>query len=569
MPERDYQLAIKNAVYAAWAEPNVYNVLMTLPTGGGKTFVFCNIVQEYQQPAAVIAHRGELVAQAALALNRAQVPHGVIAPKQLIKQIIQLENDMQGYSCYRYNSPVRVAGVDTLRNYDKKDRWLHQVALTVIDEGHHVVDNKWSDALRLFPNSRALLPTAHAIRADGKGLGRQACGVVDRLVIGPNCRALINRGFLTDYRLVCASSDIDFSKVDIGPSGEYNFKQLAATMHANNRIVGDVIKHYVRFAGGKLGVTFATDIEEAGKLAAAYRAAGVPSEVITSKTPLDVRGRFMRQFRAREILQLVSVDCLGEGVDVPAIEVVSMVRKTASFQLYAQQFGRALRTMVGPEHEAVWDTYTDAQRLAAIAASSKPKAIIIDHVDNWRFHGLPDRPQEYTLNNREKRGRSQLSIVLRSCTECYQPYEAFYLECPYCGAPKPAPAGRATPEMVEGDLEELDPAVMAALRGEVAHVDSDEPKIPYGANIVVQNSILKNHRIRQESQAILRRSLMLLIGAYVAHDRMPLRSAQIKFYQSFGVDYVTAQTLGSPDALALNTRIQAELTKRNVVEVSE
>lgn len=566
MTLRDYQRDVKAAVYTAWAEPNVYNVMSVLPTGAGKTVVFTDILAEYQQPACVIAHRGELVAQAALALNRAQVPHGIIAPKALVKQIIQLENDMQGYSCYRYNAAVRAAGVDTLRNYDKKDRWLHQVALTVVDEGHHVVNNKWADALRLFPNSRALLPTAHAVRADGKGLGRHASGVVDRLIVGPSCRELINRGFLTDYRLICAHSDIDFSQVGIGPSGEYNLKKLAEATHASNRIVGDVVRHYLRFAGGKLGVTFAVDIEEAGKLAAAYRAANVRAEVITANTPLHVRGQFMRQFRARDILQLVSVDCLGEGVDVPAIEVVSMVRKTASFQLYAQQFGRSLRTMVSDEHAAVWDAYTDQQRLAIIAQSQKPKAIIIDHVDNWKFHGLPDRPREYTLNNREKRQRaSGLDFALRSCVECYQPYEAFLSECPYCGASKPPPGGRGSPELVEGDLLELDPAILMQLRGEVARVDGPPPTVA-GSAPVIANSILKNHKVRQESQAVLRRS-MALWGGWQERT-LSTRDAQTKFYHAFGTDYLTAQTLGTTDALALNQRIQTELTKANVIEAS-
>src|SRR5690606_13702835 len=129
----------------------------------------------------------------------------------------------------------------------------------------------------------------------------------------------------------------------------------------------------------------------------------------------------------------------GEGVDVPAVEVVSLARHTASFQLFSQQFGRALRLFLPDELHAQWHTFTDAQRLAHIAASQKPKAIIIDHVGNCTRHGLPDVPRVYSLNRRERGTRKGPSdaIPLRTCLSdtCLQPYERVLACCPYCGTP--------------------------------------------------------------------------------------------------------------------------------------
>lgn len=570
---RDYQLQAKADIYGAWQEPNVINVMPTLPTGAGKTVLFCDIVGEYGQPACLIAHRQELVGQAALALNRAQIPHGIIAPKAIRNQIIALEHDTHGYSQYQYNAPVRVAGVDTLPNHDSKDRWFHQVALTVIDEGHHVLKaNKWGRALGLFPNARGLFPTAHAIRADGRGLGRNADGLADRLVIGPNCRSLINRGFLTDYRLVCVASDIDFSTVPIGSTGDFSLPQLRSATHASNHIVGDAVREYKRFAEGGLGITFAVDIEAASQYCAAYRAAGIPVEVITSKTPLPVRGAFMRQFRARQILMLVSVDCLGEGVDVPAVEIIIQARKTASFQLYGQQCGRPLRVVVRDEYAQYWDRYTDDQRLQIIAASSKPKAIIVDLVGNWSYfheagYGMFDSLQEYTLAAECNSGRQKPVTPLTSCLACGQPYEKFLDCCPYpgCGEPKAPPTGRSTPAMVDGDVIELDPAVLAALRANVDKIDGPPPAGDSPADLIGR-SINKQHRQRQAAQQILRYSMMLWGG--FEERTLSTREARVKFFYMFGVDYLTAQTLGVADAMALNTRIRAELVKLNVVEVS-
>lgn len=564
---RDFQDTLKAGIYGAWQEPNIFNVMPVAPTGAGKTVIVSSIVSDFAtQGTAVcaIAHRQELVAQLSLALNRDRVPHGIIAPKSVQSQIVALHHETHGYSLYNYRSGVRVAGVDTLLNHDKNDRWLASVGLVVQDEGHHVLrENKWGRAMGLFPNARGLFPTAHAIRADGCGLGRGADGLVDRLIVGPNCRELINRGFLTDYRLLCPSSDIDFSTVKVTSTGDYSAPQLRAVTHQSSHIVGDVVREYLRHAAGKLGVTFAVDIEAAEEIARAYNAAGVPAAIITGKTPIGIRGRLMAQFRNRVLLQLVSVDCLGEGVDVPAIEVVSMVRKTASFQLYAQQFGRSLRPMVDELHAPHWHTYSDEQRRAAIAASTKTKALVIDHVGNCIFHGLPDMPQAYDLAGAVKRERNSDAIPLRVCTDCMQPYERVFFACPYCGS-EPEYPGRTSPEMVDGDLIEINAEVLAAMRKDVARVDGP-CHFPATAEGPVRGAIMRNHLNRQRGQATLRHAMQVW-GGWRAHLGEDTRGAQRRFFLTFGVDVMSAQALNAEDAMALEQRITAQLIQHNIVE---
>jgi DNA repair protein RadD len=564
---RDFQGILAGEVYTAWNE-GARDVMLTAPTGGGKTVIFSHILQDMDVPAAVIAHRQELVGQACLALNFNGVAHGIIAPKEIQQQIIALEMDTQGRTFYSPNSMIRVAGVDTVIRRDGKDPWYSRVQTIVQDEGHHVIrGNKWHRAHTMFPNARGLLVTAHAIRGDGKGLGRQSDGIVDRLVQGPSGRDLINRGYLCDYRLVCPPSDIDVSDVPITSVGDFSGAKLRDVVHASRTLVGDVVQHYLRFAAGKLGLTFAVDIETAQKIANAYNAAGVPAAIITADTPLNVRGSLMRQFRARQLLQLVSVDVLGEGTDVPAVEVVSLARHTASFQLFAQQIGRALRIMVSDELNAAWGVFTDLERLAHIAASVKPKALILDHVGNvarfYKAHGLPDSPQRYSLIRVVKKSRGESDgIPLRICLECLQPYEAFRDKCPYCGAAHVS-MGRGAPAQVEGNLVELSPEALQALRGEIAHVDGPA-YIPVCASQVVMNSIKKNHRERQDAQHELR-AMMALYGGYQLHRGLTLSEAQRLFWYMFGIDVMSAQALGAPGAADLWTRIDGYLKTENVI----
>jgi DNA repair protein RadD len=576
---RDFQTDVENRAFAAWTQPNVFNVGINLPTGGGKTVLMGDMITKFARPTCAIAHRRELISQVSLALNKENVQHDIYAPKKIQQEIIRLHHETHGYSRYKYRSEVRVAGVDSLRDPDP-DRWFNQVGFVVIDEGHHVLrENKWGQAFARFPNALGLLLTAHFYRADRCGLGRHASGILDSVVLGPTARELINRGFLTDYDIYLPECDIDFSSVEISPvTGELVQPQLRAVTHNSRHLVGDIVKEYLRLAPGKLGVTFAVDVEEAKKIAAAYNAAGVPAEIITAKTPVTLRGQLMRYFRARKLLQFVSVDCLGEGVDVPAIEVVSLGRRSASFQVVAQQIGRALRPMVSDDEARLWGTYSDAERLSRIAASGKPKAIVIDHVGNVMymapFHGRICSRQRYDLNDCKSGARPRRTPdSLQSCsrgyrppdmtlvTGCLKPYEKFYTACPYCGL-VPFVAGRTLPEQVDGDIVLLDPAVLEALQQDVARIDGPPPDVYEGA---VGGAILKTHYNRQRHQAELRCAMALWAGWRV-HLGENLREAQKRFYLTYSVDVLSAQTLGAREADALAELIRKDLESNNVVE---
>lgn len=566
---RDFQQQLVTRIYGAWAR-GARDILCVSPTGSGKTVIMGYIVQHLDLPTAAIAHRQELVGQIALAFNREQIPHGLVCPPAIQRQIITLEQEMHGRSFYSPRAPVRVAGVDTLVNHDPADPWLKQVGLVVQDEAHHrLIENKWGRAQAMFPSSRGLGFTAHALRADGRGLGRPPLGdgIVDELIVGPCCRDLINRGFLSDYRLIAPPSDIHMQDEDVGASGEYKQDVVRARVHQSKMIVGSVVEHYLKFGAGKLWITFAVDIEAATELAAEYNLKGVRAEIITAKTPLHERGQLMRQFRRREILQLVSVDVLGEGVDVPAVEGISMARPTASFQLYGQQFGRPLRLMLTDEQNRTWNDRTDAQRLAEIATSVKPKAIIIDHVENYVHHGLPDVERSYTLARADRRSRKKKSdeIPLRYCMneDCLQPYEVTLSVCPNCGVPRPAPARRGTPEEVDGNCFELDPAVLARMRREQALVDGPARPPPGAAHVVIA-SIHKNHNARREAQHELRQTMALWAGWRTHVGREPAE-VQREFFYKFGRDVLSAQVLGATEAEELRARIAADLDLNRIV----
>jgi superfamily II DNA or RNA helicase len=566
---RPYQKDLTSRIKAAWSA-GTKHVMAVLPTGGGKTHVVASVVEQMGLPAACIAHRSELVGQMSLALAREGVSHRVIGSDALRRNIVALHMSELGRSYYQPRSNYGVCSVDTLRSMSANDPWLAQVGLVVIDEGHHVLrENKWGKAFALFPNALALLPTATPTRADGKGLGAHADGIADVMLEGPSMRELIDAGYLTDYRVFAPPSNLDLASVGTTASGDFSPVELKAARHAST-VTGDVVAHYLRVAKGKLGVTFDTDIESATETAAAFRAAGVPAEVVTGKTPDALRQQILRRFKAREILQLVNVDLFGEGFDLPAIEVVSMARPTQSFSLFVQQWGRSLRLMVDPALMQKWDSFTPAERKAHIAASGKPYAIVLDHVGNTVRHGLPDRLRDWSLDGRERRSKSTPddTIPLRVCTNerCLAPYERVLPACPHCGT-VPEIADRGKPEFVDGDLHELDAAVLAKLRGEIARIDAP-PQFPTSAGPAVRGAIGRNHSERQIAQQELRQQIALWAG-WQSHLGRGTAEAYRRFWHQFRVDVATAQTLGASDAAALSAHIKGVLSAHNVVEIEE
>lgn len=559
---RPFQNKLEADCYAAW-DAGAVNVMPVAATGSGKTVVLSDMLNKEPGASVAIAHRQELVSQISIALARNGVRHRVVGARKgsnLIRIITALQVAELGYSYLDPTARCGVGGVDTIIKMDAGDPWFKQVRFQVHDEGHHVLrENKWGRVASMFPSARGLFPTATPLRADGRGLGRHADGLTDAMVLAPSMRDIIDMGYLTDYRVFCPKSTLDLTNVAISKAtGDFNLDQIRKAVHASS-VTGDIVKHYLRIAPGKLGVTFAVDVEEATNIAAAFRAAGVPAEVVSANTPDNIRAAILRDFRARKILQLVNVDLFGEGFDLPAIEVVSFGRPTDSFALYSQQFGRVLRLMLGEDVAAHWASYTDEQRRNLIAASGKPRGIIIDHVNNVVRHGLPDAPRVWSLDRRESRAKNKSdAIPIRVCVECLQPYEAISKECPFCGNYMP-PAQRSAPAFVDGDLTELDPKVLAALRGEISRIDGDF-FAPNGLPLPAQLAARKHHINRQDSQRGLRNAIAWWAGLEAARGHGESESYR-RFYFRFGIDVANAQTLGAREADELSHKVNVELAK--------
>ena len=622
---RPYQKDMYDRIHNLWSG-GIRNVLAVGPTGMGKTVLLSAVIMNHDGASCTIAHRQELVGQISLALARNGVEHRIIGPDSVIRQVVQSHMLKIGRSFYNPNARASVAGVDTIMSWNgtgvdgdmftetrvDKSKWLYgprengrwgqphevesaphgsllgkkppkdlndrlrriapTVTLWITDEAHHLgavggKRNKWMKAVDLFGRAKGLGVTATPCRADGAGLGRHHDGVFDEMVVGPTMRDLINDGYLTEYRIFAPPSDLSgrMGAVKVSKStGDFNSNDLRDAVEGSNlivaddktkRVVGDVVQTYLNKFKGKLSVVFVPSVKAAEELERQFIEKGVPAKSLNGSTPDDTRNKSIDRFAKRELNVLINVALFDEGFDLPAIEVVQDAYPTQSYGLFCQRFGRMLRLMEG-----------------------KKFGIYSDHAGNVMRHGLPDAKREWTLDRREKRGAGDDDATpLRTCMndECYQVYERYLTTCPYCDTPipKPAPSERKEPELVDGDLTELDAETLATMRGEVARVDTplQDAIAHYRESLVAKHAQplhimahTKRFAKKLEAQQTAIGALREIMAHWAGHHRAAGRSdSEIfrRFYLRYGVDWLSAQALEADKALTMGERVALDIGK--------
>lgn len=390
-------------------------VLLQSATGSGKTITVAQMLASAAargKRAWFCVHRKELLDQSVQTfIEAADIHTGIIAA---------------GYPSSPL-APVHVCSVPSLL---RRSVCLSQPDLIVWDECHHIASKTWSDIAQQFPQALHIGLTATPQRLDGQGLGAH----FDTLILGPSTADLTAQGYLSPYRFYAPGS-VDVSGVH-RVAGDYNKREVASTMQAST-VVGDAVSAYLAHADGGRALVFAWSVEASKGIADSFRLMNVEAEHVDGDTPKFVRADTLRRFRDGHVRVLCSVDLFSEGLDVPAVDAVFLLRPTDSLGLYLQQVGRGLRPSLG-----------------------KPFVRLFDHVGNWARHGLPDDPRRWSLEGRSTSARENIASVKR-CPTCFGVSRVSAPRCTLCGAAfalKPREV-----EQVDGTLAEVDVDVLRQL----------------------------------------------------------------------------------------------------------
>ena len=275
----------------------------------------------------------------------------------------------------------------------------------IFDECHFSAAKTWQKIIDAFPDAKLAGLTATPSRLDGKPLG----DIYDDLVEGESIGTLIKRGFLAPYKYY-APPVADLSSLK-KRGGDFD-KSKAAEMLSTKAIFGDVIKHYRNHAEGKQTICYCSTIAHSEMMAEEFNAAGIRAVHFDGDTPKKKREEIINDFRAGEITVLCNVDLISVGFDCPDVDCCILLRPTDSTALYIQQACRALRFREGKT------------------------AIILDHVNNYERHGLPDDDRNWSLGEKHKmpgRFNEDGMLKLRQCEGCFSVFESGTRVCPHCG----------------------------------------------------------------------------------------------------------------------------------------
>ena len=119
------------------------------------------------------------------------------------------------------------------------------------------------------------------------------------------------------------------------------------------------ILHFANFYGAcdKIirGLVFVSGVNEAQEMARQFNEAAIPTIALTGKNSHEVRQRAIDRLEKGEIRYIISVDIFNEGVDIPSVNQVLMIRPTQSAIIYVQQLGRGLRKAENKQYLTVLD----------------------------------------------------------------------------------------------------------------------------------------------------------------------------------------------------------------------
>lgn len=367
----------------------VKNVCGVAPCGAGKTIMTGYMIRESElrgKRSVFFVHRKELIEQTSKTFYELGIPHGIISA----------DAKMQ------LHYPVQIASVQTLtRRLDK----IPVPDFMVCDECHHILAESYRKILSAWNKSLLLGVTATPQRMGGVNLG----DVFQSMVFAPSVTDLIKLGNLTNFDYYAPGNDLNFSGLHTR-YGEFVNSEISSLM-SGNKIVGDIVETYKKIAPGKSAICYCVNIAHSEKISAAFNSAGIPAAHCDGCTDKNIRAAIVEDFRLGKIKVLCNAELFGEGFDVPNMQAVILARPTKSLTLFIQQAMRPLR----PDPN-----------------EPDKRAIIIDHVENYKRHGLPDDDREWSLQPKPEK-EIKREIKFKKCPDCGLLVSNVTTKCPACG----------------------------------------------------------------------------------------------------------------------------------------
>ena len=323
-----YQKGAIDKIFKSFEEaPDDYHLLYQLPTGGGKTVIFSEIVRQYlkhhKKKVLVMTHRIELCKQTSNMLTEFAVVNKVVDSKADL-------SDQGEYSCF-------VAMVETLNNRLNDDKLdISDIGLVIIDEAHY---NSFTKLFKFFSKCFILGVTATPLSSS---IELPMTDNYDELIVGESIESLIQNGFLA--RAEMYTYNVGLTSLVVGANGDYTVKS-SEDLYTANDMLSKLLQAYEERSKGKKTLIFNNGINTSLHVYDTFKKAGYPIAHLDNTNTKKERAMILKWFKKTPDAILTSVSILTTGFDEPTVESIILNRATKSLTLYYQMIGRGSRVL--------------------------------------------------------------------------------------------------------------------------------------------------------------------------------------------------------------------------------
>lgn len=353
---RDYQQQAVDAAVNHFRQ-NTDSAVLVLPTGAGKSIIIAELARIAKGRVLILTHVKELVAQNAQKVGLLTTEASIYAA---------------GLNQKASNGKTVVASVQSAAR--ALSQFTEPFSLVIIDECHRISLEKTSQYQQLLtylrqqnPQLRLLGLTATPYRL-GTGwiykqhyhgkVGSPEQGIFEQCIFELPIRPLIKQGYLTAPTLFDGlSAQYDFSQIKPNDNGEYPEDKVNNLLNHAGRATTAIIKQLIELSHQRQGIIiFAATVRHAEEIFVQLnKEHGNLSAIVTAKTPDNQRDSLIERFKAKELKFLVNVAVLTTGFDAPHVDLIAILRPTASVSLFQQMIGRGLRICEGKKECLVID----------------------------------------------------------------------------------------------------------------------------------------------------------------------------------------------------------------------
>lgn len=234
--------------------------------------------------------------------------------------------------------------------------------VVIVDEFHHAAASSYQTLLERIAPHELLGMTATPERADGLDVLHYFDG---RIAAELRVWDAIDQHYLVPFSYFGVHDGADLREVPWKRGSGYDPAALTNVLTADHAWARRVIEEVRRKVGDSRAIRalgFCVSIGHARFMAEQFRAAGIPAVAVWSDSRMEERTTALRDLAAGRLSVVFTVDLFNEGIDVPDVDTLLLLRPTESPTLFLQQLGRGLRRTRGKALCTVLDFVANHRR---------------------------------------------------------------------------------------------------------------------------------------------------------------------------------------------------------------